>query len=272
MIFFAVVLAGSALLVSQMLRSGRPIQELPLYVVLLMWLPAAASVVARSANGEGFADLSFRLRDRRVLGLVGLAVLFPVAVGALAYGTAWGLGLVSFAPPAGTGNPLPEFAGRLLVAVSVGAGAGVVTAAGEEIGWRGYMVPRLVEARFPAPVVAGGVVWGCWHLPLILSGQYAAGPHRLLSAALFVLLAVALTVLWSTWTFVSGSIWPAILGHAAWNAVIQGPFDAFSHGPLASALVGESGVLVVAAAVLVVAVLCSGRIARRVGARRDVAH
>lgn len=45
----------------------------------------------------------------------------------------------------------------------------------------------------------------------------------------------------------SGSIWPAIVLHACWNAVIQGPFDVSAVGAGATLWVGESGLLVAAA-------------------------
>jgi len=57
----------------------------------------------------------------------------------------------------------------------------------------------------------------------------------------------------------SGSVWPAVLLHSAWNAVIQGTFDSFTKGGDAShngnIWTGESGVLVVAAEVLVAGAL-----------------
>jgi membrane protease YdiL (CAAX protease family) len=264
-LYFGVVLLMSIPLLYLIISAGTPIEQQLEYVLLLMWTPAIASAVARVGNGEGFDDLSFRLRRREVVVRVLQAILFPFVVGAIAYGTAWGFGLVAFSAPAGTPDPMSAFAGNLLFAATLGAVLGVISAAGEEIGWRGYMTSRLVTAGVPAPILTGGVLWGCWHVPAILTGQYAAGELRALSAALFVVVAVSLTVLWSAWTLETGSIWPAILGHSAWNAVIQGPFDTFSSGARATTWVGESGVLVVVTTIIVAVVFVSDRVANRVG-------
>jgi membrane protease YdiL (CAAX protease family) len=48
----------------------------------------------------------------------------------------------------------------------------------------------------------------------------------------------------------TGSVWPAVAMHAAWNAIIQGPFDRSSVGPGATVWVGESGILVAVASLL----------------------
>ena len=64
-----------------------------------------------------------------------------------------------------------------------------MSAAGEEIGWRGYMLTRLIDAGVPAPVIVSGLIWGLWHVPLIVAGIiYGAHP----SPALAVVLAVTL--------------------------------------------------------------------------------
>ena len=73
--------------------------------------------------------------------------------------------------------------GLTLTLVSV---LSLFSAAGEEIGWRGYLLTRLIEAEVPRPVLVSSLVWALWHVPLIVSGQYAAGPNRFLSAAIFV--------------------------------------------------------------------------------------
>jgi membrane protease YdiL (CAAX protease family) len=41
---------------------------------------------------------------------------------------------------------------------------------GEEIGWRGYLLPKLLTLGKPKAYLLLGVIWGLWHLPLIAIG------------------------------------------------------------------------------------------------------
>ena len=76
------------------------------WIWALMWTPAAASVVARVLLREGFADVSFRLGGRRGWKALGLALIFPIVLGLIAYGMAWATGLVQFSPrPIGLAAP-----------------------------------------------------------------------------------------------------------------------------------------------------------------------
>lgn len=118
------------------------------WVLALMWTPAAASVVARLVLREGFAHVSFRLGGRRGRNAIGLALIFPIIAGLIAYGIAWTLGLVQFSPKpiqlaaayvGDAASPIVTFLINLAVAATIVTIYSVRTAAGEEIGWRGYI-------------------------------------------------------------------------------------------------------------------------------------
>lgn len=88
---------------------------------------------------------------------------------------------------------------------------------GEEWGWRGYLLPRLLPlGQWPALLISG-VVWGLWHAPLILLGYNY--PNHL---AIGWLVMVAMCSVWGIllgWTrLATGSVWPATLAHGAINA------------------------------------------------------
>ncbi len=246
-IYFSLVVIGSAFFEWRILRTGDPIGAHIGLVFALMWTPAIASFVSRFVLREGFSDVSFRWGGRAGTHACRVAWTFPLVVGFLAYGIAWIAGLAEFrAAPflarlPGT-LPVPAgFAIFLLLSATVGTLFGCSSAAGEEIGWRGYMLTRLVDAGVPRPILVSGIIWGSWHVPLILSGQYASGSHPNVSAILFVVNIVAFAHLAAYVRLISGSVWPAVLLHAAWNAIIQGSFDTSTVGtPLA---VGESGYL-----------------------------
>ncbi len=244
-IYLALIAAGSIPLMLLLAGRGMQVNEQPLLIFLLMWLPALASIIARIILKEGFKDIGFGFGGSAGWKSIGKGILFPLAVGGLAYSIAWLSGLASFTPPGETASPVLFFFEKLAVVGALGTLVGILTAAGEEIGWRGYMTSRLIDAEVPFPVVTGGIIWGLWHFPLIVTGFYAAGPYPLLSGLLFIVLAVALTLLWARWRLETGSLWPAIIAHAAWNSIIQGPFSVFTTGDRAFLWLGDSGILVV---------------------------
>jgi len=113
---------------------------------------------------------------------------------------------------------------RTLALVQVAAGLvqgpaiNSIVAFGEEWGWRGWLLPRLVTrwGRWPGLVVTG-VVWGAWHAPLTLKG-YNYPRLGALAAAFFVGFCVLFGVVIGLLRLATGSIWPAVVGHAALNA------------------------------------------------------
>ncbi|HJZ46184.1 MAG TPA: type II CAAX endopeptidase family protein [Roseiflexaceae bacterium] len=242
--YFAVLLPLSALLEGLIIHTDNLV-----WVLVLMWVPTLASVVARLTLREGFADVSFRLGGRRGWHSLGFALSFPIAVGLVAYGAAWASGLAQFVGTTQvlgrTVPPLLGFAISLVLAATIEVLPNALLAAGEEIGWRGYMLTRLIDAGVPQPVLASGLIWGLWHVPLILAGIYAAGPLPLLSAALFMGALISVGYVFARLRLASGSVWPAIALHGAWNSVIQGPFDGATAGAGRLLWTGESGILVV---------------------------
>lgn len=92
----------------------------------------------------------------------------------------------------------------------------------EELGWRGFALPRLQERWGPlAASVVVGVIWAAWHAPQYLRPDWAAvnGGFTLGGAGVFVLGLVVFSVI-ITWVFnhTRGSVLMAILLHASFNA------------------------------------------------------
>ncbi|MGE0788076.1 MAG: CPBP family glutamic-type intramembrane protease [Sandaracinaceae bacterium] len=266
-VYLGVVILLSGIVEGAILWLGGGIGEHGLLVLALMWSPAVAMVVARLVLREGIRDVSFRLglRDggwREYL----IAWLYAAVLGGLAYGIGWASGLVPFAVPSGPMKSVAEVAGpigalfaSLGMSLTLITALSAITATGEELGWRGYMLTRLIDAGVPRPLLVSGVIWGLWHAPLILSGQYASGPYPVLSVICFVVSITATSYVFARVRLTTGSVWSAALFHASWNAVIQATYDEFVPGHDAAHAgnisVGESGILVVVAEVIFALVL-----------------
>jgi membrane protease YdiL (CAAX protease family) len=124
---------------------------------------------------------------------------------------------------------------------------------GEEYGWRGYLLPRLLPLGEIRASVLLGVIWGVWHLPLLLAGLNYPGVNVWLAIIIFTFVTVALSFTY-TWFYVasSGSVLVAAVYHASTNQFSDTfwvPPLLSGANPLAPSLVGA--VLIMA---LVVAV------------------
>jgi uncharacterized protein len=89
---------------------------------------------------------------------------------------------------------------------------------GEEYGWRGYLLPRLLPLGEIRASVLLGVIWGVWHLPLILAGLNYPGVNVWMAIIVFTFVTVALSFTY-TWFYVasSGSVLVAAVFHASTN-------------------------------------------------------
>lgn len=109
-------------------------------------------------------------------------------------------------------GPVPLFAGNSSIFIVAGFVWLMFITSGEELGWRGYALPRLLEySDRPVLVSIGlGLVWGLWHLPLYLLPGQSAFP-----LPLFLIFTILQCVLYTV-VFVrtKGSLLPAVLLHA----------------------------------------------------------
>jgi membrane protease YdiL (CAAX protease family) len=173
--------------------------------------------------------------------------LWPVICGAMTYGMAWFCGFTRFAwtsqgYPYGSWGPenllgvsiygmapLDAFAMRL-AACLLFAVIACVQSFGEELGWRGYMLTRLFDAKIPVPLFWNGLAWGLWHIPyfLMLTSGRNQPERRSISLFFFVAGTIAGSYLLGYLRLRSGSIWPAVLAHGSGNAVFTWAFNGFT--------------------------------------------
>jgi uncharacterized protein len=241
-IAYVVLACGLAWLVALPLWLGDGLREpyaLPLMTVM-MYMPAVAVVLVLLVlrpipKGRWLRFLGlWPLRPvKRVVWLMVIGLLVPPLLVALSTAIAALCGwltvdltgfsgfaaLIAARVPAGT--PLPP-TGVLIAAqaASIPVAASTVNALaafGEELGWRGFLVPALRRYGTWASLLISGVVWGLWHAPIILLG-YNFGRTDLSGVLLMTGGCVVWGVLLGWLRLRSGSMWPAVFAHGALNA------------------------------------------------------
>jgi uncharacterized protein len=172
-----------------------------------------------------------------------VALVLPAVLLAIGYVVAVLLGIATLHRPNAATNSWPVIAVSQLLNIAVAA----IVLLGEEIGWRGFLLPRLqalTSGRRAA--VLTGFIHGLFHLPLILlTTTYDTAGNRYIVAPLVVATVTAAGVFYAWLKDRSGSIWPVTIAHATTNTVFAlGAAAAVTSTPAALAYTaGESGLV-----------------------------
>lgn len=223
------------------------------WVFALMWSPGIAALLTQLVVERSLRGLGWRWPGWRALVLAWTAPLFyalPV------YLLVWMAGAVGVGLGGFDAERWQGAASSLPLLLLLGTLQSTFSGLGEEIGWRGFLFPRLDPERgFLRASTITGAVWAVWHYPLILGGVYKGETPIWYSLACFTLMVLGISVLFSWLTLRTGSVWPAALLHASHNLLIQGLFDPLTldRGPT-EYLVGEFGAGLALSGLLLLAV------------------
>lgn len=131
----------------------------------------------------------------------------------------------------------------------------IITAFGEEIGWRGFLLPKLTAIwNLKTAIAVTGVIWALWHFPLMLAGLYQTGTPIWYQLPMFVVNIIAMTTIMGCFRMTSGSVWPAVLLHAFHNYVDQVLCSPLTKADGQAYFVGETG-FITAIIMIVLAVI-----------------
>jgi membrane protease YdiL (CAAX protease family) len=134
-----------------------------------MWTPALAALVTTFIYQRNLRGLGWGF-GKPIYYLI--AYLLPIIYAGIAYSVDWIFGLGELNLDVLGENPLAS----LLQVLTIGVLTALITAVGEEIGWRGLLVPQLARiSPFTRTAILSGLIWGIWHIPLIIGGGYSSG-------------------------------------------------------------------------------------------------
>jgi len=239
-IVFTVLACGLAWLVALPLWLGDGLAE-PFAGVLLpvmMLTPAVAALIVTfamrtPARGERARFLGlWPLRPaKRVVWLLVAAWLVPPFLVAASILVSAALGFVqldltfgAFAvelqkalPPGSPVPPVEVVVFAQIAMIPLAALLNAIPAFGEELGWRGWLVPALRPLGTWPALLLSGAIWGFWHSPVILLG-YNFGRTDISGVLLMIGGCVAWGILLGWLRLRSASLWPAVIAHGALNA------------------------------------------------------
>lgn len=167
-----------------------------------------------------------------------IAYFLPLGIWSIAYLFIWTLGFGGLYDNSFVVNLKDEYnlggwgslsivALHLLITATYTVAISVPSIVGEELGWRGFLVPELAKAMsFTNVALTSGLVWAVFHWPLMFRGLYGV-PETPLAFQVFwfSVFIVATSVVLTYFRYKTGSIWPAVLYHGASNAYTQQFFD-----------------------------------------------
>lgn len=229
--------------------------SLPLILLFQAFLPRAEIVVLANmltpllaglimlfgVTGEGYTKAGRASLGLGRLGLPwwGLALLLPLPVLLFSYGFVWITGLAQLAPGEDRlSAALLNFLPNLLAAIVLGFG--------EEFGFRGYLLPRLMAWGPKRALLISGFLHGVWHLPIILlTPFYPIEGNLFIVITLFLLTLTAAGVIYGYIRLAADSLWLPTIFHGAFNSF----WDLFSSITIAVSpvavqyLSGEAGLL-----------------------------
>jgi membrane protease YdiL (CAAX protease family) len=218
---------------------------------LWMCTPTVATfIMLLVVTREGYSKEGWRSLGLHRLGLsvwwiaFGVSLLITVAASAIV----WATPLASYVVPEnGVSGELIKFFIQIVLFT-------LTLVLFEEIGMRGYLLPKLLSLGRTRALALSGLVWATWHMPIyyFLAPLFPVG-NVLLFLPLFFGSIVAASFIFGYLRIYTGSVWPASIAHAVHNAA-WGTFAAFtatSYPVLVNLyLVGDYGILIVVGAVV----------------------
>jgi membrane protease YdiL (CAAX protease family) len=203
-----------------------------LYVLGIMWCPALAAFTTLWLNGRNASELGWKWPSRKY---AAMSWFIPLLYAGIAYAIVW-IGALGGFPNHQFMQTLVDRMGlRLSPAASTlvyvllmgtyGLVGSTARALGEEIGWRGFLVPQLSKTMsFTSTALISGIVWACWHYPILIWGDYNSGTPAWYGLTCFTVMVVAIAVVFAWLRLKSGSLWTGAILHASHNLYVQAIF------------------------------------------------
>lgn len=199
----------------------------------IMWCPALAAYLTCKICRRKFSDLAWQWGNPRYQWW---AYLTPLLYALVAYLIIWifhwgGFYNKQYVTQAARElgwtklPPMVFIVFFFVVEGVIGLAGSMSTALGEEIGWRGFLVPELSKnnSYTKTSLISGGI-WAVWHFPILIFGHYNNGTPAWYGLTCFTVMVVSMSFVFTWFRLKSNSLWTGVLLHASHNLFIQSFF------------------------------------------------
>jgi len=229
-IFLTITFALSSVFYLLVILTGKLSQGL--YLMGLMWCPGCAALLTCRILRREVSTLGWKWNPRYQF----VSYLVPLGYCLVAYGSVWLVGWGRFPDPAFVRETAKFFGWErlppglvitfsVLLLGTIGFIRSTISALGEEIGWRGFLVPELAKKMsFTKTALITGIVWSIWHYPLILFSGYNMGTPTWYALGCFTVMVVGISFGFTWMRLKSGSLWTGTFLHASHNLFVQQVF------------------------------------------------
>lgn len=190
-----------------------------------MFTPAIGSLLTRLVTKEGMANSMLRLNLKGNGKYYLLAIAFPIiysTVETLLNSAVLGAKFDPNAVFEAVGVSAVGYTASIFFNIAISIALFPVFL-GEELGWRGYLFPKLKTVmNRPAAYIVCGIIWGAWHTPAIIDGlnfgkDYMGYPY--MGILLMCLFCICTGIIFTWLTEKTNSVYPAAFAHAVNNNV-----------------------------------------------------
>ena len=200
-------------------------------VLPMMFTPGISAILTALIFKDKIGNFGWKLGRPRFLAY---SYLLPIVVSLIGYGLVWiskysgftteQVANYKWAEMLGFDLPAPFIVGVLSKMIIVSL-ISIVFVFGEEVGWSGYLTPKLRKVfSIPVASLIVGVYWAIWHFPAIIGGFYGSGTPLWASLPGFTLVLVGASFIRTVLIEKSKSLWVGVILHTSHNVILMGMF------------------------------------------------
>jgi membrane protease YdiL (CAAX protease family) len=231
--FLIITFALSSIFYFLIIHTGKLGSGFNLYVTGLMWCPGLSALITSLILGRKISELGWQWGEAKYQLR---SYLIPLLYAFIAYTIIWSIGWGGFYNKEFVTQIATSFgwtklpSGLIIVFYFImtgifGMAGNAATAMGEEIGWRGFLVPELSKKfNYTKTSLIVGGIWAVWHFPILIFADYNSGTPYWYGLTCFTVMVISISFVFAWFRLKSNSLWTGVILHASHNLFIQSIF------------------------------------------------